>query len=81
MLCHHTFKAGRLGQVECGVIPADAVLGVGSTGLQHLMESCNSIALFELCDLCSDFVHNPADIIALVAGRQIWHPFWDLPVG
>lgn len=44
------------------------------------MERRHSIPLLEFCHAFADFVNNAGDVVALIYGFLIWHPFWSFPV-
>lgn len=48
------------------MVPTQPILSITSTGLHHLMESSDSIALLKLGHAFTDFVYDSRDVIALV---------------
>ena len=63
MCLHHTFKTDALRNVEGRIRRCNRKLGVTSPGFRHLMESCHSIANFELDDILSYCMDESGDII------------------
>ena len=57
-------EARRLGDVEGSVLPADGVLGVGTTWRHHLVETGDAVAYFEFPDFVAHAVHDACDVIA-----------------
>lgn len=74
-----TFEADFLGQVYGAMSPAEAVLSIAATRGHHLVKSNDSVAGLELGNIVADFMDNTRDVIALINGLLVWHPFWTLP--
>ena len=44
------------------------------------MESGYSVSDFELRHFSTDFVYNTGNVVALIRGRLVGHPFWTFPI-
>ena len=71
----HTFEASTRRKEKSGVLPGDSILGVGTTRLEHLVESSYAITLLELYDILTDFVDNAGNVVARVGVVEIFQPF------
>lgn len=62
----HTFETRLLGQMECGMLPADGIFGITPSRCQHFVESRYPVAWSKLGDVVSDCLDNTRDIVALI---------------
>lgn len=56
------------------MLPSDGVFGVGTTRLEHLVESSHTITLLELYDILADLVDDAGDVVALVGVVVVGQP-------
>ena len=57
------------------MLPSDSILGVGTTGREHLVESGNAVTLLEFHDILTNLMDDARDIVALVGVVEILQPF------
>lgn len=76
--CVLTFEADIGREVRCGVGGHNTVLGPGTMGGCHDVETHDSVALLELGHVASDFMDGTGDIVSLVA--LLIEPLGQFPV-
>lgn len=62
------------------MLPSNSVLSIRTTGREHLMESCHSVAFLEFYDILADLVDDARDVVTLIRVLEVRKPLWSLVV-